>query len=328
MAFAALPLSAEDGTHDSASHAPVNAAYVYVKDSNTAKDFSSFLSGHGVNITSLKSSNARDVDFSTFELIIIDPLGYFADDDASYRQLVPLIKNSGKPVLALGYAGARMLERLGLDIGSRNGWGTGDSGIHVMNPASALFKSPVAITIPPDSILSLYVSPTTTVAEYEQVMPAAVQLMGRSLDNPRYFSLVSQGRHFLWGFEGPPSAMTQAGRNLFWDVVSAMVQQVPDTLPGITGASQGLSPIQRPMTESSGSRDRSTLIEYEVLFPCYVSMTVFNGAGSVVATPVHAEQPAGRFQVTLDATNLPAGTYFYRLREGDTVLTKQLTLLR
>jgi hypothetical protein len=44
-----------------------------------------------------------------------------------------------------------------------------------------------------------------------------------------------------------------------------------------------------------------------------VTLKVFDALGREVATLVEAQQSAGRYRVTFDASNLTSGTYFYRL---------------
>ncbi|TSA16040.1 T9SS C-terminal target domain-containing protein, partial [bacterium] len=45
----------------------------------------------------------------------------------------------------------------------------------------------------------------------------------------------------------------------------------------------------------------------------HVTLKVFDALGREVATLVEAQQSAGRYRVTFDASNLTSGTYFYRL---------------
>ena len=50
--------------------------------------------------------------------------------------------------------------------------------------------------------------------------------------------------------------------------------------------------------------------------------------GREVATLVHAEQAASRYEVTFDARGLAAGVYVYRLTAGGEVLTGRMTLVK
>ena len=43
---------------------------------------------------------------------------------------------------------------------------------------------------------------------------------------------------------------------------------------------------------------------------------------------VNEEKPAGSYEVTWNAANLPSGVYFYQLKAGDFVETKKLVLMK
>ena len=60
----------------------------------------------------------------------------------------------------------------------------------------------------------------------------------------------------------------------------------------------------------------------------HVTLKVFDALGREVATLVEAQQSAGRYRVTFDASNLTSGTYFYRLQAGNSVDTKKLVLVK
>jgi hypothetical protein len=47
-----------------------------------------------------------------------------------------------------------------------------------------------------------------------------------------------------------------------------------------------------------------------------------------VRTLVNQEQPAGRYTITFDASNLASGVYFYRMQAAGFVQTRRLLLLR
>ena len=59
-----------------------------------------------------------------------------------------------------------------------------------------------------------------------------------------------------------------------------------------------------------------------------ISLKVYDVLGKEVATLVKKQQPAGKYKVTFNGSNLPSGVYFYRLQSGDFVETKKLLLLK
>jgi hypothetical protein len=72
----------------------------------------------------------------------------------------------------------------------------------------------------------------------------------------------------------------------------------------------------------------STAISYQLSAVSQVTLKVFDALGREVATLVEAQQSAGRYKVTFDASNLTSGTYFYRLQAGNSVDTKKLLLVK
>ena len=72
----------------------------------------------------------------------------------------------------------------------------------------------------------------------------------------------------------------------------------------------------------------TTLIRYELPREGEVTLKVYNVLGREVMTLVDKHQSPGTYEVGLDASSLPSGTYFYQLRSGDFVQTKSLVLIR
>ncbi|WP_020403467.1 FG-GAP-like repeat-containing protein [Gracilimonas tropica] len=73
----------------------------------------------------------------------------------------------------------------------------------------------------------------------------------------------------------------------------------------------------------------TTTIEYGVPEAVEVTLEVFDMLGRKVATLINREaKSAGRHSVQLDANRLSSGMYIYRLKAGNTVITKKLTLIK
>jgi hypothetical protein len=58
----------------------------------------------------------------------------------------------------------------------------------------------------------------------------------------------------------------------------------------------------------------TTTIEYEIAGRTNVQLDVYNSLGERVATLVNSEETAGHYSAVFDASALPEGVYFYRLR--------------
>lgn len=71
-----------------------------------------------------------------------------------------------------------------------------------------------------------------------------------------------------------------------------------------------------------------TTIKYEVPKANFVSITVYNELGKVVATLVNENKSAGNYSTEFKAGSLASGIYFYRMKAGSFVETKKLVLLK
>ncbi len=72
----------------------------------------------------------------------------------------------------------------------------------------------------------------------------------------------------------------------------------------------------------------STTIAYAIPAAGHVELILFNALGQQVAMLSEGWRMAGTYSVVVDASDLSAGTYFYRLRAGDQVLHRKMTLLK
>jgi hypothetical protein len=72
----------------------------------------------------------------------------------------------------------------------------------------------------------------------------------------------------------------------------------------------------------------STLIQYEIPQQSHVTLVVYNLLGQEVAHLVDEVQAGGTHNVRFNAGNMPSGAYFYQLRAGNRVTTRQLVIMK
>jgi photosystem II stability/assembly factor-like uncharacterized protein len=72
----------------------------------------------------------------------------------------------------------------------------------------------------------------------------------------------------------------------------------------------------------------STNIKYSIPKASPVSIKVYGIPGDEIETLVNENKPAGNYELTFNAANLPSGVYFYRIQAGSFVETKKMTLLK
>jgi hypothetical protein len=71
----------------------------------------------------------------------------------------------------------------------------------------------------------------------------------------------------------------------------------------------------------------STTIKFNIESNCEVRLSVYNFLGQEVAVLVNQFLPAGQHTEKFDGTNLPQGTYFYKLQAGGEVKTGKIMLI-
>ena len=72
----------------------------------------------------------------------------------------------------------------------------------------------------------------------------------------------------------------------------------------------------------------STKISWQSPVSSWQTLKVYNILGREESTLVNDYKPAGNYEVEFDASNLPSGIYFYRLKAGSFVQTKKMILLK
>jgi hypothetical protein len=72
----------------------------------------------------------------------------------------------------------------------------------------------------------------------------------------------------------------------------------------------------------------STKIKYSIPQSSQVTIKVFDILGNEIETLVNEDKPAGTYELTWYAEQLPSGIYFYKLQAGNFIETKKMILLK
>ena len=70
----------------------------------------------------------------------------------------------------------------------------------------------------------------------------------------------------------------------------------------------------------------STKIKYTIPQTSQVQIRIFDVLGNEIKTLINEEKPAGTYELTWNAANLPSGVYFYQLKAGEFIQTKKMLL--
>jgi len=72
----------------------------------------------------------------------------------------------------------------------------------------------------------------------------------------------------------------------------------------------------------------TTIITYQIPKDGFVTVKVFDALGREVKTLVNGFKSQGKYSISLDASNLSSGVYFYQLKSGDYSAIKKMVLLK
>lgn len=71
-----------------------------------------------------------------------------------------------------------------------------------------------------------------------------------------------------------------------------------------------------------------TIIRYSIPQSSFTTIKIYNIEGKELATIVNEMKTAGNYQISFNASQLPSGTYFYRIESGNFSSTKKMILLK
>ncbi|MCC7145761.1 MAG: PEP-CTERM sorting domain-containing protein [Phycisphaeraceae bacterium] len=206
-----------------------SVAYVYQANAADAASFKTFLDGRGYPTTLLDLSTAAATDLASFDVILVaDDAGNL--NDFGSDAVATAISASGRPVIGIGEGGYSYFGKLALAIGWPNGWHGPANAIIVAILADSLYHTPHEILIPVGGPLGVYNDPLNTVGIDLPNAVAGVNGLAREVGDADHYDIVRQGSAALWGFSGSPDLMTDAGRDMFENLLHAVVPE-PSALP-------------------------------------------------------------------------------------------------
>jgi hypothetical protein len=72
----------------------------------------------------------------------------------------------------------------------------------------------------------------------------------------------------------------------------------------------------------------TTTISWQSPVSSMQTVKIFNVLGKEIAKLIDEEKPAGTYEITWKAANLPSGVYFYQIKAGNYVATKKMILAK
>ena len=98
--------------------------------------------------------------------------------------------------------------------------------------------------------------------------------------------------------------------------------------PAIVGISENVAGNMELGQNIPNPANNTTAINYSVNSNANVTLTVTDMTGKVVMTINEGTKAAGDYKVTLDASTLAGGMYHYTLSNGETSITKAMSVVK
>jgi hypothetical protein len=177
------------------------------------QELSSYLQQKGVQVAVLDTGHFGDLSTTWPDVIIVGPDTGKVWYNTSKTILGKLFENY--KVIGFGEGGAALFAQLGLEIADGHGMHGNLARVAVEIPE--LLQSPLSVAAQ-DKIVEIYpASNADVVGIYDEGSPviAGFEGIARWTDDKNHWPFCRQGNYLLWGFNAPAGEMTDAGRQLF-----------------------------------------------------------------------------------------------------------------
>jgi len=154
----------------------------------------------------------------------------------------------------------------------------------------------------------------------------------------KFVAVIAGGYNYGGGDSSPdnPDISGGAGPDSLINLVSIEPDKdgngIPDPTIFITGVND--SKAAKIPTEFSLKQNYpnpfnpSTVIEYDLPVSGKVELKVFDILGKEITTLVNGFKPAGSYSIRFNASNLPSGVYFYRMKTTNNIMIKKMMLVK
>ena len=284
------------------SNAITNAALIYNTDLTDANSFKTLLDANNFAVTVIPITNTITTNYAGYDVIITSPASQLT------KTQMDTINAKNKPIVCLGSGGYRSLGTLLLSIGSPNGLAGNENTMFVENASLTVYNSPVKISVNTGDSLRLFsVAASASPARMIYVPTPSASLDGLLRYRPLYYPVIRQnGKYTFWGFTLSPASMTQAGKDLFVNVVADAITAY-NLVSGISSTSK--------MDEPSLSVNKQTGLLSVAGISGNVAITVYDLNGRIV---VNNQQ-----QSQINLSSLTKGVYVVKISSSKGFVAKK-----
>jgi hypothetical protein len=180
---------------------------------NSVQNLVRYLQEKGAQVVTLDTGHLGDLATTSPDIVVIG-----ADTDGAWRNtsktmLSKLFENY--KVIGVGKGGAELFAQLGLQIGDPHGMHGQSGRVEIEIPK--LLRSPFSVP-GQDKVVEIYQpGQADVIGIYDEGSPviAGFEGIARWVDARNHWPVCRQGNYLLWGFNAPAGEMTDAGRQLF-----------------------------------------------------------------------------------------------------------------
>ncbi len=284
------------------SKATKNVAFIYNTDLTDANSFKTLLEANNFAVTLVPIANTVTTNYIGYDIIITSAASTFI------KAQMDTLNSKNKPIISMGTGGYKALGLLSLAIGNPFGMSGTENTVYVDNDTLTLFNSPIKISVNTGDSLKLFsVAASTSPAKMIYVPNPVASIEGLLRYKPLYYSVLRQnGKYTFWGFTLSPASMTQAGKDLFVNVVGDAVTAY-NLLTGISSTTK--------IDEPSLSVNKQTGILSVGGIAGDAAISVYDLSGKTVVR--------GQKQPQITLSDLKRGVYLLKIASPKGVVAKK-----
>ena len=205
--------------------ATAEIAYIGYYDTWGADDMKTLLDAQGYATTLVQLCDVGTTDLSGYDLLIVgrDTGDYGEWGNQAGREVIRALD---VPILAIFDGGGSLFDQLGVDISCMATAGFDEPGLTSMiveNASHLIFRTPNDLSVSNGDNLQLYTEPCPASALYVPPLPGDVVAFGRLQGDADYAPVALQGKYAYWAFKYTPYDMTQAGKDLFLNIIAYLL---------------------------------------------------------------------------------------------------------
>ena len=192
-------------------------AYLYDTDLTQALAYESLIESWGYIVDLIHVDDVPNYDWNLYGLILLghDSGFQYTWGNSTY---VPLLNNTGLPIIAIGDGGSSFYSELGLSANYGNGMYSTRQNLTITATNHSIFQYPHTFN---STLISMYNTSNSWMGMYIPYLDASVEVLAINSFYTSYASLtIEDSRYAYWAFYASPAYWTITAKQLFENVIS------------------------------------------------------------------------------------------------------------